>query len=475
MQETFVFVVCGADEHIETLNYALDFLRHFCDNEIVVVTDRSRNTLEINHPVVVDVATPKDLNHHQASIYLKTGLHRFVDIEQGLYCYLDTDIVAVDATCAEIFKHYQAPITFSTDHCRMRKFSPSAVVCPLTAASMEQLERLNKAIEQVEGGKNVDYFQRMQQQQHLMALLAEWDSGKLQQAQDKVIATPAKFSIQRFLIKLVNRFNRRRSKSVPFRHDQFIHEVLYQVFNLAYKFGKTFLLPGLKFEKDNMVWYNLKQEVVYKPVLSFFDFFASRGFIWNASSRKWFQENGEPIFNREEDFISKVAGLTGLSWDNFAQRWYDETGLPVGLDESDTLRERIKEKFDIEISIPDWQHWNGGVFLFDKSAVPFLECWHNYTMQVFQDTKWKTRDQGTLIATAWKFGLQNHPTLPVEFNFIADYNHPLMVYKGDFTFDLSSSKQGIKPKFLHIYHHWGDTSWALWLDVDVLHNKIKQP
>jgi hypothetical protein len=48
----------------------------------------------------------------------------------------------------------------------------------------------------------------------------------------------------------------------------------------------------------------------------------------------------------------------------------------------------------------DWQHWNGGVFLFDDSSVEFLSSWHEKTvMRIFDLPNWKTRDQGTLIAT----------------------------------------------------------------------------
>ncbi|MCF8257355.1 MAG: hypothetical protein K9J06_07365 [Flavobacteriales bacterium] len=128
MKGTFVFVVCGAEEHIAALNYSLEALRKFSRSNIIVVTDRSRNAIAISHNQVVDVRTPDHLDHHQASIWLKTSLHRYLP-EGPLYCYLDTDVVALSDKVDGIFEHYAAPITFARDHCRMDKFSPSAVNC----------------------------------------------------------------------------------------------------------------------------------------------------------------------------------------------------------------------------------------------------------------------------------------------------------------------------------------------------------
>ena len=131
----------------------------------------------------------------------------------------------------------------------------------------------------------------------------------------------------------------------------------------------------------------------------------------------------------------------------------------------DHLVEEIENKFGIGISIRNWNHWNGGVFLFDDSSHELLETWHQATMEIFKDKKWKTRDQGTLAMTAWKFGLQNNPTLPIEYNFIADYNSDKVGYLGELSFSYEGSKRIVQPNFIHVYHHWGDASWPVWRDV----------
>jgi hypothetical protein len=86
-------------------------------------------------------------------------------------------------------------------------------------------------------------------------------------------------------------------------------------------------------------------------------------------------------------------------------------------------------------------------------------------MDIFKDKAWRTRDQGTLAATVWHFGLQDHPTLPLAFNLIADFNNKNIEYCGELTFRIVTSQKIIKPHFIHIYHHWGDTQWHVWRDV----------
>lgn len=83
------------------------------------------------------------------------------------------------------------------------------------------------------------------------------------------------------------------------------------------------------------------------------------------------------------------------------------------------LIEIIRDTFQVKVS-PKWQHWNGGVFVFSEDAGPLLNCWTEFTRMTFDNPAWQTRDQGTLIAAAWKLKLQKTPTLDRKFNFIVD-------------------------------------------------------
>jgi len=124
---------------------------------------------------------------------------------------------------------------------------------------------------------------------------------------------------------------------------------------------------------------------------------------------------------------------------------------------------QIAETFEISIKEKNWQHWNGGVFLFNHESDGFLNAWHKKTMRIFTLPNWKTRDQGTLIATAWEFGLNNHATLSKKWNFIADYfNNGLMLNSNEGLITDDGFKTSYKPEFMHIYHHWGKQDWDVW-------------
>ncbi len=130
----WVFVVCGPEMHIETLGTAVRHLRPLTQLEIWVVTDSSRNVRPIeiggiDH--VVDVATPEHYDDHQASIWLKTGVHRHVP--PGEWCYLDSDIIVVRPGAEEVFTQRSGPVAFAADLTieanRVDRFSPWAMNC----------------------------------------------------------------------------------------------------------------------------------------------------------------------------------------------------------------------------------------------------------------------------------------------------------------------------------------------------------
>jgi hypothetical protein len=141
MNGIFVFVVCGAAEHIESLHFSMSALKRFSQHEIIVLTDKSRNEIPIRHENVIDIKTPANYTHHQASIWLKTGIHKFLP-KGKLYCYLDTDVVAINNQVDDIFSYRNGVINFATDHCKVRKFSPHAVNC----TCLKKNERLREEL-----------------------------------------------------------------------------------------------------------------------------------------------------------------------------------------------------------------------------------------------------------------------------------------------------------------------------------------
>ncbi len=92
-ERAFVYATCGAAAYIRMLHRSLEYLRPRTALPIIVVTDTRRNEIGIDHPTVIDVETPGRFSHHQASIFLKTGLHRVLPPHRE-YAYLDTDVIA---------------------------------------------------------------------------------------------------------------------------------------------------------------------------------------------------------------------------------------------------------------------------------------------------------------------------------------------------------------------------------------------
>ena len=181
----------------------------------------------------------------------------------------------------------------------------------------------------------------------------------------------------------------------------------------------------------------------------------------------WVDGNGDTIlYTKPRRLIALIEKETSWRWDKDQEKWFSPDGHDIDNLICDHLTQYIFDKFRIKVRDLNWQHWNGGVFLFDDSSHAFLESWHTKTLAIFEDSKWKTRDQGTLIATAWEFGMQDAKTLPIEFNFLADYNHPTLHYLKNFTFSFNDKDQEIKPHFLHIYHQWGNIAWDVWRDVE---------
>jgi hypothetical protein len=147
--------------------------------------------------------------------------------------------------------------------------------------------------------------------------------------------------------------------------------------------------------------------------------------------------------------------------------------------ECDHLREAIRVKFGLDVRDPDWQHWNGGVFLFDSESTDFMDTWHRYVRAVFKDPYWRTRDQGALIATAWKHGLQDQPVLPRAYNYIVDAMRGFgdaerrslspSDYRVDESYSLDPGSALPRPHFLHfINRSIGARGWKNWDQVEAL-------
>lgn len=385
----FVFVVCGAREHIDSLHFALRALRRYSACHVTVVTDTQRNDIPVQHDDVIDISTPSIYDHHQASIYLKTRLHRILPAGRR-YCYLDTDVVALDRGVDHIFDQYIAPITFCTDHCTMDEFSPSALYC----GCMEAFKR----------DSPLPYFYFEDFQQNVLPQLLHIDSCIAEI--EKLVADSKK-----------NRWT------------YAWHQMRYMVPGRYYHLSHQY-----KMNKAEGIWYDAAGKKLHYP-------------------------------DHAKDDIRYVSGKTGFIYDKDNQDWSRPDGSSLSRLSCTHLHDNISEQFGVAVHPATWRHWNGGVFLFDDRSFDFLDFWHEATIGIFAHDRWRTRDQGTLAATVWHFGLQDHRTLPLSYNLIADYHNKGITYAGDLTFQIGASGSLIRPHFIHIYHHWGDETWQVWRDV----------
>lgn len=381
----FVFVVCGAREHLDTLALSYSVLAKKTKYPIYVVTAHSRNAYQINYPNLIDVKVPDSyLDPHRSSIWLKTSLHKILPTGK-LYAYLDADILAYGKNMDEIFEQYVSPIIFAPDHCKMPQFSPYAVACGC-------LEALDKKRYEV----------------------------------NEIIAKEDPLSVTKDPVILEKRAQ------------------LFKAFQQRKKNGKLSIGFYLKYFTS---W----------PIFRFND-----EFRLDHKKKIWIDGQNNPVMHKI--VMRKIAKKAGLKWNYLKNEMTLPDGNSLYSNHCSHLQQKIKEKFNITVTDPNWQHWNGGVFLFGPESKEFMDTWHQYTINIFEDQEWMTRDQGTLIATVWKLGLENHPTLNKKWNLILDYYYPNLSVEdnGKITID---GKEYIAPEFVHIYHHWGDLQWEVWNKV----------
>ncbi len=388
----FVFVICGSKEHTDKLNFSLKFLRHFSNADIVVVTDTTRNENKIEHDRIIDIKTPEKFTHHQASIYLKTGLFKFISIKPNdTYCYLDSDIIAVSKACDQVFAHHKHPVSFAKDHNVFSSFSPYAMRCKCLSNYKKRKEEFNSAMK--------TYFD-------------DYEPGTTE-SMKHLNALNAIFT---------------RYKKHPLRH---VLRILNYLVLRYIAPVKAIKLENYTFNKQNRCWYNEKGNMI--------------SFDYKYHRKKLYHQQG--IFYKDGNWYNRYSDI-----------------ITPQTPKCHHLQAYISHKYKVNIP-QDWQHWNGGVFLFDRHAKSFMEYWHKISIVEFKCEETKTRDQATLAVSVWKFGLQHHITLPEKFNFIAEYANTDIKWcleKG-YTFD--DYKSSFSPAFLHIYHHWGDKSWSIWQSV----------
>lgn len=163
------------------------------------------------------------------------------------------------------------------------------------------------------------------------------------------------------------------------------------------------------------------------------------------------------------DFIKRNNGLT---WDERKHTWVEDHGNDILVTRCNHLADAARSKFGVIMDNQDWVHFNGGVFVFDKDSADFMKTWRDFTLSIFRDAYWKTRDQGTLAVTAWKYGIQDLPRLPQEFNFIVSPDNKEAEHRAGLEFSRDHFATVVHPVFIHILTNFGNRNNQVWLDME---------
>lgn len=171
--------------------------------------------------------------------------------------------------------------------------------------------------------------------------------------------------------------------TLPIRHDRVIHVSAPEYVTTVQmsRYLKTGIQKHVPIEKDTVYCY-LDNDVffLHKNALKMFDYF---------------------------------SGPVTFAYDHKATiRNFSESCLHYG-----TLDEALDRYFGVRTD-PSWRIWNSGVYLFDHTAVDFLNEWNDMTCATFNLPQWKVKDQGPLSAAVWKFGLQHKAVMPSAFNWL---------------------------------------------------------
>ncbi|MEW5733287.1 MAG: hypothetical protein AB1921_00440 [Thermodesulfobacteriota bacterium] len=517
-ENIFVFAVCGADKHIETLNTSIRLLRRFSRHPVLVVTDPSRNRKAIEHSDLVNVETPADMDNRRAAILLKTSLARILPLEGKTYCYLDSDVLALAPDADRVFGFHRNPVDFASDHCVFREFSPWAANCGCLERMQEETGRLDRSIL-----KHWPYplsrVEIQKKQTELAGLVARWEASRL--------GDPALAEKKQKLDRLTERFEKNReilarevpapvlrrierlvylrkvlaallrSRLWPFAVRQAAVSALFRagaglyirngvsyaggetwrdasgkpIYNVSEDDFQSFYLKNGPFFWDGRCWRDDEENVLYDDCKDNFGRFMAEGegYSYDRGKRRWLDSRGSVVYDAAfEEYYRSVEEETEFRYDVKAKKWRNPQGEDVYYCECTHLADLIEQRFGIRIPDDRWPHANGGMFLFSERSKPFMETWREYTLAILDDPKWRVRDQGTLAAAFWKHGLQNAERVPEAYNFIADYYKTTVSYQGGLRFRVLPDLREVAPHLLHVYHHYGDSDWEVWKDVEAL-------
>ncbi len=185
-----------------------------------------------------------------------------------------------------------------------------------------------------------------------------------------------------------------------------------------------------------------------------------------------------------DDIFRRRRGAVNFAQDHTTIDQFSRLAVRCGCESGGCghLREAIEHHFGIFVPEGRWQMWNGGVFLYDRHSVDFLSRWNELTLKAFTLPYWRTRDQGTLAATAWELGCARQSPLPGIYNFLVDRMRgvpeqrrptlPVSDYSLRSDYALGPGTGKVEPRMIHFINGGvGCVGWPHWDEVQALLGK----
>ncbi|NLA25568.1 MAG: hypothetical protein GX879_11440, partial [Bacteroidales bacterium] len=251
--------------------------------------------------------------------------------EENIYCYLDSDIVAINSEINTIFDEYIAPINFASDHCNMNQFSPHSMNCncleTINKNEIEKKEKLNNNLGILFGKINFSSKMIQKQSDDLYYTIQNWKKNPIKNI----------FKIIRY---------------VSFRYVLPVKELY---------------VKNYRFDRKTRCWYNNENEIIlfdypyYEKEL-----WNKAGLRYNRKNNYWEDKDGTVyIFNIPEcehlvDYLKEVYSVEipgiwqhwngGVFLFNFESKEFLDFWHNATIKEFDNLYTKTRDQFTLAMS-----------------------------------------------------------------------------------------------------------------------------
>jgi len=133
---------------------------------------------------------------------------------------------------------------------------------------------------------------------------------------------------------------------------------------------------------DAILKANRNRKESYYEMIGFNKYFKEHNLKFDPVNNCWVGIEGHNILG-EPNLVTSISEKSEYRWNRIFKSWIDEKGNSMMSSSSDNLRLEIEKTFGVIVKEKNWQHWNGGLFLFNADSLSFLKIWRDWTIEVF--------------------------------------------------------------------------------------------